>query len=157
DKHNRFIYYNKSNSTGYIISNDYIDKFRILNCRYMLAIVFGAFIHLLFFPFYISLIIAIISALYLEYLFRYKVLYQLTTVPNFKVENSKSQIEILAEDDQGKLILKLILYIALAIGIMLNAFDQKFDVAMLIVSGIVSFGSLYISMLHILAIRFKKL
>ncbi|MDF9825489.1 positive regulator of sigma E activity [Breznakia sp. PF5-3] len=148
DKHKRAIYYNKRKNIAYVIPKESEGTFQTYTYRYMFAVIVVIFCELLFkINIWISLAIGVASAVLLEYRYQ-KTLSSMTQLRNFKPENAKSSVEKQIELSRGAILLRCLLYFALAILMIANLYategllDNKMIVAC---SCIVSLGAGYMA------------
>lgn len=122
DKHNRAIYYNKRSKIAYVVPKNSESMFQNLRNRYVIGIIAFVFSEMLFkINIWISLAIAIGCIAFMEYKYR-KSLSEMTQLRNFKPETSKSSMDSMREMDKGALVLRCVLYLALAVLLIVNLF-----------------------------------
>lgn len=158
DKHNRYVYYRKSNHTGYVVTPDKYQSFQMMGMRYILGITTTALIYSFHVDIWIAAIIGIILISILEFQFRFRMLPNLTQIPNFDTSDKAGVIENLAtKADKPKLIILGILYLTFAILFVLLGIEQNYrELPIWICIGIICIGAFYYSILHFLAAAYKK-
>lgn len=146
DKRKRVIYYNRRNKVGYVISSGSESNYQLLNVRYVIAVIAFIFAYLLFHVnIFISIAISILTAALLEYRYR-KLLDSYTQISRFDYENAEKSINAPTSYTNGALIIRIALYLALAILIIVNLFISDTlldDIAVVVVSVVISLYSLY--------------
>lgn len=125
DKYNTVIYYDPRKKIGYKIPKEEEANFQSLTRRYILGLIAFilvqyAFVNNLF----ISIPFGIGVALFMEYRFR-KLLGRCALVTNFTPSSNKKSADTLMETELSGLYLRLIMYLALAILLILNIFATK--------------------------------
>lgn len=93
-------------------------------------------------------------AIYLlaEILFRFKFLRSLRQTTKFNREKRQTMLKSIIESkDTKKAILRIILYLAFAILVILNAITMKADIAILLVSILLSIMAMYCVIVNIIA------
>ena len=135
DKHGRPILYVKRLKRGYRISAELEKQYRILSSRAVIAFIVFIFLYILFtINLWISIPISIAAYIYLEWRYR-KMLENCTIIENY--EPDPSQIKSIDDGKDSEMILKGVLYLALGILLVVNAFvtpDIKNDAAMMTIS-----------------------
>lgn len=124
DDKNRPIYYNRFNHNGYVLS-DNSKSFKTFNSRFMLgfiAIIFGYIFNL---PLWMSIILGIVVYLVMEFKFR-KFLNTLPVIPNFQPKKRTSVVDSEAGLSTKKIITKIVLYFAISVLLIVNAYSSKY-------------------------------
>lgn len=126
DKHNRAIYYNKRKQTGYVIPSDATQRYQVLSYRYAIALVAFIFCELLFnLNHWMSLLIAALSFVYMEWHYR-KLLARFTQIKSFNPSAARASTKEAKKIEKGGLILRICLYIALSILLVVNVIIENY-------------------------------
>lgn len=136
DEKGRPVYLNRLNHTGYVLS-DRTKPFRTLSSRFYIGGVAGIFAFMFELPIWVCIAIAVISCGVMEYKFR-KFLTTLPQIPNFKPSESTSRIAAEAALDTNKIVTKIVLFFLLAILVVINAYDHKFEGVVLALNWVVA-------------------
>ncbi|MDH6366500.1 MULTISPECIES: hypothetical protein [unclassified Breznakia] len=155
DKHNRAIYYNKRTKTGYIIPNELTSRYQALSYRYTIGLIAFVFCQSLFnFNIWMSLLVAVGGYGYMEWNYR-KFLSRTTQIKSFNPSNARPSVSEAKNIDTGGLILRVCLYIALSILLIINVFLGKYletNILIAIASFVISALSGYMAVRYILAL-----
>lgn len=152
DRQGQTVYYDPVSKCGYIIDKKVEGKFFVYKNRFVLILM----IMILFseyFPSWKEVVITGI-AIYLlaEILFRFKFLRSLRQTTKFNREKRQTMLKSIIESkDTKKAILRIILYLAFAILVILNAITMKADIAILLVSILLSIMAMYCVIVNIIA------
>ncbi|MGB4985826.1 MAG: hypothetical protein WBO70_08645 [Erysipelotrichaceae bacterium] len=152
DSKGRYVYYDIFTRNGYIINASSINKYYFFQNRYILSIILTVLLATLI-PNPMTIVgIGFSTVAVLEFLFRAKYLTTLTTLTRFVPTTKKSFInQIVDADVLSKVIMKVILYLALAILIVLNGYEQKLGTFMMVVSYAIGVFALGMSGTYLIA------
>ena len=153
DNHNQTVYYDKITKKGYIIDNKFEKQFYFYNHRFILiAVVLILFSS--YFPSWIHVIIlGIILGIITELLFRFQFLNKLRLAKKFDKTKKQTLLKaIVASKDVKKTILRIILYLAFAILIVLNAITMKADYSVIIISILLCLVGCYYALINTVAL-----
>lgn len=156
DDRDRTIYYNKKTKIGYVITQDKAPGYRTYAYRWGAGIGVIALFIAFELPLPLSIIFGLAVSLVLDYRFKHSYLEGLTQIRNFKPKEKMSYIETLAQEDEKKIILKVVLYVALAILLPLNSIQQKHDTLIFVIVSLVGIGCLVMAVNQVRALLFKK-
>ena len=135
DERNRDIYYDIFTKNGYIIDEKRAKKFNMFKNRFILVFM-GAVLAVNFvLDIKLTIIFSLLVIAALEYSFRFKFLPHCTMIPKFKKGN---RAVFDNHEDKPKEILRIVLYIAFAVLIVMNAYISEFDTFMLALSYLAS-------------------
>ena len=124
DKHGFAIYYDKRHQIGYRIGKDREKEFKTYQQRFAIALVAFVFFYILFkLNIYLSIVLSVAVYALLEYRFR-KLLSKFTRVQNFKPSDKVNQFDMMEEEKTSKILLRIALYAALSILIVVNAYTN---------------------------------
>lgn len=151
---NQTIYYSKRKNIGYVIPESDFNQFRTMQNRYVLGAIVAIFLNIFAdISYLISGIVGLIVILILEYHFRSKLLAKYTQFANFVPEKTKSTMDILADEDRNRLILKTVLWFALSVLLILNLFSlENKDNLIIGASVLFSIYAFYVGILQVRAI-----
>lgn len=122
DKHGNTIYYHSRSNTAYRIKPEKENMFSTYQSRYVLALISFVFFYFLFnLNIYLSLGLALIIALFLEYSYR-SFLKKCPQSKGFVKQEKIKPIDQMIDLSKGSLILRICLYLALAILLIVNSF-----------------------------------
>jgi len=141
DKNGNSIYYDRFSKCGYLLKEEVFPRFRTYNNRYMLAFMFGVLAYNFIANLLGTIIITIAIGLAMEYFFRKKFLAHLTKYPNFKPEIKASGKN--SDESNFKVVVRLLLYLAFAILIVVNAYQQNYGTLSIVFSYIAAVIALY--------------
>ncbi len=146
DKHGMAIYYNRRKKIGYKIPKEAEDTYKTLSVRYLLDLIAFIFVYFLFGQnIWISLGLTVAATIFLEYRWR-KYIESLTQVTGFVPDERLSNIDQMADTPLNGLVLRFILYFAVAIMLVVNYFvsaDIKHNALMTMGTFAVAVGALY--------------
>lgn len=154
---NQTIYYSKSKKIGYVIPESDFNQFRTMQNRYVLGAIAAIFLNIFAdISYWICGLVGIALILILEYNFRCKLLAKFTQFANFVPEKSKSTMDILADEDRNRLILKTVLWFALSVLLILNLFSLENKDALVVGASVLfSIYAFYVAIMQIRAIIHK--
>lgn len=161
DNKGRFVYLDRFSKTGYIVPVESMKQYRYYSMRFFLSIaIFVLLADYILAPWLAAVITLIVYAL-MEYRFRKKFLASLTQVPNFTPALHQSRMEAMASGDTSKIILRIVLFLALAILLVLNVWDQanrgyEIQGMTLTLSYVLSACSVIVSLMYGYALIIKK-
>lgn len=153
DQHGQTVYYDPFTKKGYIIDKKIENKFFIYKNRFVL-ILMAIILFSEYFPSWKHATITGV-AIYLlaEILFRFKFLRSLRQTTKFSRETRQTMLKsIIASKDQKRTVLRIILYLAFSILIVLNAITIKADIAVMVVSVLLSIIAAYCVLVNIIAL-----
>lgn len=140
----QYVYSDPLIKGGYVISKKDYQKYRTYALRYVIGIIIIILLST-FIDIVPSLLVGLITIIVGEILFRVKFLKKTCTfMEDFKKDSKETIINNLSKNSPfWKQILKIILFIAFGILLILNAYDQQFEGIILIINwivGVVSCG-----------------
>lgn len=152
DKRNRYIHYDNFTKKGYLIDRQSEDKYRLYQNRFIFIVClmvlcidfFSSWFT--FFGFFAILFVLI------ELVFRYTFLLKLRTVATIEKATKYTMVKEVAESkDKKKVLLKIGLYSAFGVLIIVNAYLSDFDTSTFILCLGLSFFAFYYVYINILA------
>lgn len=156
DEHDRYVYFNKRDNFGYIIKSEYAQEYQTLSKRAFFGLLAGIVLYAFLENIAIAAFVGILTYLVLVLRFYKKFLPKLPQVKGFVPEKHMKRIDVLASDDSGRLLLKAILFVALAILLPLRALEiQTKDIYLYIVY-LISAGAIVYALIHVYAVFYKK-
>ncbi|NBK96875.1 MAG: hypothetical protein EOM50_02435 [Erysipelotrichia bacterium] len=124
DKLGRTVYYNKWKKQGFVIREGSELQFRAYYNRYLIGFVAIIFFEVLaFHNLVFSIPLGIAATLFMEFRWR-KLIDSYTMIQNFEPEKHKSSFEHIIGLDNNALILRVILYLALSVCLVLNIYSN---------------------------------
>lgn len=154
DNRDRLVYYNIFNHMGYIIEG-YEKTYRSLSMRYIVSILACLLSYLFEFGVWISLAIGIAALVFMELRFR-KFLKGLPKIENFKPSGKTSILEGAASQEQPKIILKALLWLAFGICIIINAHMKGYTDSLLMMNYLISVFAFGVTIVQIIAFFNKR-
>lgn len=125
DTKGRYVYRDRFSKIGYIIPVGSMKSYRSYSLRFFLCLaVFALLADYILAP-WLAAIAAVAVYAIIEFRFRKKFLGSLTQVPNFTPAAHESRLKVMARESKSKLIVLILLFIALAILLLLNVWDQN--------------------------------
>lgn len=146
DERGRAVYYDVFSKTGYILANNE-DRYKQFSMRFVLGAI--GFILMLMFdmPIWLCVLAGVAVYGFLEFRFR-RFLKNLVRVENFKCnEKMKSEASIKTLDT-NKIILKMVLLLALAVLIIINAYNENYTGWMLTLNYVISALTFIFALYH---------
>ena len=133
DKRNRYIYYNHKNDKAFLIPESQFKKYNAFHNRFILAIAIGAVIPLAFELEIVYIpIVALVSYIILELIWRSKLLPRLKEIPNYNYE--KSHVDFRRKNSKSVDIIKTILYFVAGVLIVYLSFtDPEYEMVEVII------------------------
>ena len=153
------IYYVKSSRIGYVIPESEFNRFRMLQNRIVIGAVAAIFLSVFANVSYLmSGILGIAVYVFLEFVLRSKLLPKCTQFANFVPEKAKSTIEVMAQEDNKRLILKIVLWFALSILLIVNLYTMKQEPDLIIKLTSVAFSiyAFIVACMQLKALLMKK-
>lgn len=141
DNHDRYVYRDPISKTGYLIEGR-VKEFRTYSARFIIGLFAGIVTYVFQIPWYICIVIGIIAWFVMEIKFR-SFLKHLPQIPNFTPAEKTDPIVAESKKERNTIILKLVLFIVVAVLIVINAYQSKFEGAVLILNYIIALGALY--------------
>lgn len=128
DDLDRYVYYDYFTNQGYLLLEKNTKQFYFYQNRFLyiaiLMILLASFVPNI----WLCLGVGALAALVFEYFFRMKYLPSLTRLGSFKKERKASSVtRKLNPDTKGKLMLKSLLYVVLAVLLVLNAYIEAYE------------------------------
>ena len=152
DKKNS-VYYDIFTRNGYILTNAEARKYLLYSARYTFAIMAGCIIFYITNDLKLSALLTLIATVIMELLFRFTFIYKLPVIENYKRPRKPGYIQQTAENDSYfKIILLIVCGILFALMIATNAKLSDYDLLTTILSYVVTYGSLFIAVLNIVAL-----
>lgn len=153
DSHGRAVYYDVLTKIGYVL-DDYETAYRPYSMRFVIGIFAAVLIYMFEAPLWLSILVGVLAYGFMEVKFRF-FLKKVPQLLDFKPEKRAGMIDTAVNDETKKIILKFILYTALAVLIIFNAYDQKYEGLILGANWLIALFGLYFAIIQILAF-FKK-
>lgn len=153
DKKGRTIYYDFVTRQGYLIDKKSENSAQFYKNR-LVIILFAAILFAGTFLTWIQAIIAwAVMMAVAEVMFRRSFLKKLEKVTDVDFEKRVSALQYTMENkEKGRIILLAVLYLALAVLVVLNAYMEKYSPELLILSGGIALVGVYFSALHTAAL-----
>ena len=153
DKKGRTIYYDFVTRQGYLIEKKSENSAQFYKNR-LVVILFAAILFAGTFLTWIQAIIAwAVMMAVAEVMFRRSFLKKLEKVTDVDFEKRVSALQYTMENkEKGRIILLAVLYFALAVLVVLNAYMEKYSLELLILSGGIALVGIYFSILHVVAL-----
>lgn len=147
------VYYNVFDKKGYIVGAKIEQKFRIFYYRYFMIITLLVLLGDYFKSFENTLLVGGVAAIAAEVYFRKVFLKKLKSIDNFKRERKVSKIQLTINNrDKEKTIMKACAYVVLSVLIVINAIQQNYNVAFMVLSVMISIYAIYSAILSGMAI-----
>ena len=146
DDRGRAVYYDVFSKTGYILANNE-ERYKQFSMRFVMGLI--GFILILMFnmPIWLCVLAGVGVYAFLEFRFR-KFLATLPRIENFKCnEKMKSEASIKTLDT-NKIILKMVLLLALAVLIIINAYNENYTGWMLTLNYVISALTFIFALYH---------
>lgn len=157
DDKGRDVYYDVFTKRGYVIQEKNRSTYARFENRYLLCIILIILLCSITDNYLLSIIIGVVAAIIYEIAFRFNFLTTLVAINNFKPKEKNSIINQIANSNQKqKTIIKVILYIALAVLIVINAYKQGLSTPLIILSYIVSLFGIASAIINIIALTRMK-
>lgn len=159
DKRNRAIYYDVIFKKAYVISNADTKSFTIYAQRFFLALAIAIVVISLTYEKNPQFMIAgplLGLVVYALMEWRFRVFLKTCSSIPVKLDEWVSRDSLNAQESKGRLILKLVLLMVLAILIVVNAYVSHFDLFLVICCWVFAFGLLLASSIYIKALIYQK-
>ena len=157
DVYGNTVYYNIFDKSGYIVSKEVEQKFRLFYYRYSIIVIVLILLGDYFKSLQNTFIVGVSAVALVELYFRVIYLKTLKSIKNFNIDKKASNLEVIIRSkEKEKIVMKAFSYILLSILIVLNAVQQNFNIVFMILSGIVAIYSIYSGVLNIVAINKMK-
>ena len=152
DKKGRTIYYDFVTRQGYLIEKKSENSAQFYKNR-LVVILFAAILFAGTFLTWIQAIIAwAVMMAVAEVMFRRSFLKKLEKVTDVDFEKRVSALQYTVENkEKGRIILLAVLYFALAVLVVLNAYMEKYSMGLMILSGGIALIGVYFGTLHLIA------
>lgn len=159
DKHDRTIYYNKRKRQGFVIKPGTETQFKAFYNRYILGFIAIVFLEILFLHNLIfSIPLGVAAIIYMEFKW-HKLIDSYTMIQDFEPNEHRSSFDYIIGLDTNALILRIVLYIALSVCLVLNIYTNpeiENNMILVIASYIVAALGLYMAARFIYALSKKK-
>ena len=153
DKKGRTIYYDFVTRQGYLVDKKNENSAQFYKNR-LVVILFAAILFAGTFLTWIQAVVAwAVMMAVAEVMFRRSFLKKLEKVTDVDFEKRVSALQYTMENkEKGRIILLAVLYLALAVLVVLNAYMEKYSLELLILSGGIALVGVYFSSLHFVAL-----
>lgn len=153
DKKGRTIYYDFVTRQGYLVDKKNENSAQFYKNR-LVVILFAAILFAGTFLTWIQAVVAwAVMMAVAEVMFRRSFLKKLEKVTDVDFEKRVSALQYTVENkEKGRIILLAVLYFALAVLVVLNAYMEKYSLELLILSGGIALVGIYFSILHVVAL-----
>lgn len=157
DNKGRDVYYDIFTKKGYVIQEKNRQTYSKYENRYLLVIILIILLCSITNMYLLSIIIGVVVAGVYEFSFRYKFLDGLVCLNNFKPDKKNSIIDQIASSGQkNKVIIKIVLYIALAVLIVLNGYRQNLSTLLMVICYIVAVFGIASAVVNFIALTRMK-
>lgn len=154
DDHNRYVYYDIFSKVGYVISNP--QSYKAYSNRFILGVIAAILVYTFELGPWLAIGAGILAYGLMEFKFR-SFLKKQTMLMNFQPKKRTPKIIMAASDKKGKILLRIVLFLAFAILIVLLAFvEEKYDIYMKAACILVGIGALYMSIFNVYALIYKN-
>lgn len=153
DDHGRTVYYDVLTKIGYLI-DDYEQAYRPFSMRFFIGLCAGVVVNMFELPVPICAVIGVGVYIFMEIKFRL-FLKKVPALLDFKPSKRVGFIESAANDTSSRVILKLVLYLALAVLFVLNAYLEHYTGLILAVSWLLGFFGLFFAGINVMALNFQ--
>ena len=148
---NQYIYDDPFIKGGYMIHDNKYKNYRVYASRYIIGLIAGVLFSTLV-DTKRSIIIGVATAIIGEILFRVKFLKTCAYLPNYKRPEGTSFFDtITSSTTTTKKLIKVFLFLALSILIVINAYEQNYSTYILVLCWIVSVISFIMSIMFLIA------
>lgn len=138
------VYRDPLTKVGYIIPDNYANKFYFYQNRYAIVVIATILISNFVIDWLFAIPLTLIILMMFEYDFRRRFLSKMTAIPNFKPDAKMDIISRISKDEPvNKMILRIVLYFTLAALLVANCFVSKMAMVptvLSIVTAVVVFG-----------------
>lgn len=163
DSRNRTVYFDRLTKDGYVITAHNVNQYNFYSKRFLIPLIAFALLSTLNVGGYKlgfgkAALICLGIIIVMEYLFRFRFLKSLTTIPNFRPEKKKPYLQQIIDSNTNKFVifLKAILYLALGIIFIYYAYLSNYDLVEWFVAGTVSIAAIWYGIIYFCAL-FKTL
>lgn len=147
------VYYNVFDKKGYIVGHKIEQKFRLFYYRYFIVIALLVLLGDYFKTFGNTLLVGAVAVVITEFYFRKVFLKKLKSINDFKRERKVSKIEmIIKSEEKEKTVMKICAYIVLSVLIVINAIQQNYNSAFMILSILAAVYAVYSAVINGVAI-----
>lgn len=159
DDKNRTIYYNRFSHQAYIIKPQDFNTFRTYSMRFFFAlalvIVLFSFSDTFLANPLFAIGVGVIVLLILQVKFHF-FLNRCTSINNFDTKRAYSHIPLLAMEEPRRILLKILLFGALAVLVVFNSYQQQYEGLSLIVTWLVAAYALFQVIVQIVALCYRR-
>ncbi|QNM12384.1 MULTISPECIES: hypothetical protein [Bacillota] len=149
DSHGRAVYYDVFTKCGYVL-DDREQAYRPYAMRFVIGIFAAVLTYMFELPLWMCLGLGVVAYGVMEVKFR-KFLKTVPQMIDFKPKKRIGLVESAADDTKNRILLKVLLYFALAVLIILNAYQQKFTGFMLGLNYLISVFGVVFGIIQIMA------
>lgn len=155
DDHNRYVYYNVFDQSGYVLND--IQKYKTYSSRFIIGLISGIIAYSFKLGAILSIIIGIAAYLFMEVKFR-MFLKKQSIIPNFKRKERPPRLVTAASEETKKIYMKIVAYIAFGVLIIILPFSEPgtYDDIMKYCCIAVGIASLGVALFQVRALFFKK-
>lgn len=153
DRYGQTVYYDPLTKKGYLIDKKVEGKFYIYKNRYVLILI-AIMLFSEYFPGWVQAVMTGVGiCLVVEILFRFRFLPSLRQTTKFDRKNRQTMLKsIIDSKEPRKAILRVVLYLAFAVLIIVNAWMMEADIAVIVVSALLSMFACYCVIVNIIAL-----
>lgn len=153
DERGRTVYYDVLTKIGYLIE-EYEQAYRPFAMRYFLGMFAGILAYMFEAPLWLCAIAGIVVYIFMEIKFRL-FLKKVPALLDFKPTKRIGFVQSAANDTSAKVILKLVLYLALAVLFVINAYLEHYTDFMLIASWLLGAFGVFFAGINVMALNYQ--
>lgn len=154
NKYGNTVYYNIFDKKGYIVGHKIEQKFRLFYYRHFIIMALLVLLGDYFKTFENTLLIGAGLAVVVEVYFRKIFLKKLKYIDNFKRDKKVDKLQMIVENrNKESIIMKACAYVVLSILIVINAIQQNYNLAFVILSCVISMYAVYSAILSAIALK----
>lgn len=159
DDKNRTIYYNRFSKRAYIIKPNDFSTFQTYNMRIFLTLAVIIVLFSFSDTFLANPVFAIGVGILVFAVLQVKFngfLKHCTSIANFNTKEAYGHIQILAVEDTKKILLKIVLFVALACLVVYNSYVQNYNTLSLIISWLLAAYAAFQVAMELIALNYKR-
>ncbi len=159
DDKNRTIYYHRFSKRAYVIKPGDFQLYRTYSMRFFLALAVVVVLFSFSDSFLANPLFAIGVGIIVFAVLQVKFngfLKRCTSIANFDPTNAYGHIQLLAMEENKRMILKIVLFLALAVLVIYNSYQQQYELLSMVITWALAIYALFQVVVQFIALNYKR-
>lgn len=153
DKKGRVIFYDMVSKKGYLVDKAHENSSIVFKNRWAIVVFAAILLGATFLTWKQAVLTGVVMLVLFEVAFRILFLKNLEPVTDVDFDRRLSALQYIVENkSKGKTILLAVLYLLMAVLVIANAYTEKYETGLWVLSGGIAVVGVYFSLLHIIAL-----